>query len=185
MSDFIILHNNKDGKVYINKNQISDFARTNEGEYTRVFLGGEANNFYTVKESPEEIYNMIRTTDCLKGETLSVAEGFVVVTSLGSGLRRAVCLSEIFTIEEKPDGCRLWYKADKSMGLDVKETFPEVCSRAGIVVPVKTEKGDERVIEVKDEKDALKKAALFGVSIPEGTDVRAFFVKDDNEGNNV
>lgn len=145
MSDFIILHDKEDGKVYINKNQISDFARTNDGKYTRVFLGGEAEDFYTVKESPEEIYNMIQTKDLLKGETLSVADDFFTITM--DGARASICKSEILGFVESGDNTTVMFKDAQRVPLVAKEPFHEVCRRAGIVVPLKTEKGDLDIIK--------------------------------------
>lgn len=126
MNDFIILRDKEDGKVYINKNQISDFARTKNGEYTRVFLGGEAENFYTVKESPEEIYNMIRT----KEEIISDTDEFFTIAI--DGARASICKSEILGFVDSGDNTTLMFKDAQRVPLVAKEPFPEVCRRAGI-----------------------------------------------------
>ncbi len=76
-------------------------------------------------------------------------------------------------------------KSFQRFGKTAAETCESLNKAILAIQKISAENEGVPVIEVKDEKDALKTASLLGVSIPEGTDVRAFFVKEDNEGNNV
>lgn len=124
MSDFIILHEVNDGnEIYINKNNLSAF--TKNGEFIRVFISSYNISYYQVKESTEEIYDMIRT----EKSTRSATDDFILATSL-NGDKAAIRRDAIACIIETEDGAVLICRDIPS--ILVKEPFAEVCRLAGI-----------------------------------------------------